>query len=192
MSDDRSPQGRFDPEGLVRRLQGTPLGERLDSRDKRRRALFDMLANHKDPMWREIGQQLKNGQMKPTDLLTTPAYRQHLLEGLEAAKEQIDELPDTIERGAEDPDAFAARVEAEAAAAQRPADPVPARDEIRTCPDCGRVVPGERCPHCFTETEGSSVDSSEGLDASRESGTGVRTCPDCGRAIAGDDCPRCF
>lgn len=200
MSDDRSPQGRFDPEGLVRRLQGTPLGDRLDSRDKRRGALFDLLANHKDPMWREIGQQLKSGQMQPTDLFTTPVYRQHLLDGLEAAKEQIDELPGTIERGADDPDAFAARVEAEAAArveaeaaaSQPAAEPEPARDEIRTCPNCGRVVRGEQCPHCFTDAQESSVDSSGDPDAARESGTGVRTCPDCGRAITGDDCPRCF
>lgn len=190
MSDDRSPQGRFDPEGLVRRLQGTPLGERLDSRDKRRGALFDMLANHKDPMWREIGQQLKSGQMKPTDLLTTPAYRQHLLDGLEAAKEQIDELPDTIERGADDPDGFAARVEAEAAAARRAAEPEPARDEIRTCPNCGRVIRGERCPHCLADAADSSVDSSGEPDTTEE--TGIRTCPSCGRAITGDDCPRCF
>lgn len=192
MSDDRSPQGRFDPERLVQRLQGTPLGDRLDSPDKRRTALFDMLATHKDPMWREIGQQLKNGQMKPTDLLATPVYRQHLLDGLEAAKERIDELPDTIERGADDPDAFAARVEAEAAAAARPAaEPEPVRDEIRTCPNCGRVVRGDQCPHCFTDTN-SSVDSSGEPDAPRESGTGLRTCPSCGRAITGDDCPRCF
>lgn len=151
MSDNRSASGRFDPEGLVRRLQGTPLGDRLDSRDKRRTALFDMLANHKDPMWREIGQQLKNGQMKPTDLLATPVYRQHLLDGLEAAKERIDELPDLIERGADDPEAFAARVEAEVEAAERAGEPEPepVRDELRTCRSCGRAITGEDCPHCF-------------------------------------------
>lgn len=192
MSDDRSPQGRFDPDRLVRRLEGTPLGDRLDSRDKRRTALFDMLANHNDPMWREIGQQLKSGQMTTTDLLTTPAYRQHLLDGLEAAKEQIDELPDTIERGADDPEAFAARVEAEAAAAERTAEPETSGDEIRTCPNCGRVVPGEQCTHCLSDEQESSVDSPGESEGPEESGTGVRTCPSCGRAITGDDCPHCF
>ena len=189
MSDERPPEPRFEPERIAGRLQGTPLGDRLDSREKRRSALNDMLAGHPDPMWREIGRQLQSGEMKPSDMITTPAYRQHLFDGLEAAKARIADLPEAIERGADDPDGFRARVEAEEAAAAEAAaraavpEPEPVREELRTCPSCGRKITGDECPHCDTGEQ----DATEAPQAS-----GVRTCPRCGRKITGDECPHCF
>ena len=43
---------------------------------------YDALVEHTDPVVREIGQQLRNGEIRPRDLLRAPEYRPVLERGL--------------------------------------------------------------------------------------------------------------
>jgi hypothetical protein len=40
--------------------------------------LYDLLARSDDPVWREIGQQLRDGRMDLRDVVQVEAYRRHL------------------------------------------------------------------------------------------------------------------
>jgi hypothetical protein len=48
-----------------------------------RTKLYKALADHPDPMWREIGGQLRDGKMTLRDIYRVEAYREHLHEGFE-------------------------------------------------------------------------------------------------------------
>ncbi|GAB4005726.1 hypothetical protein GCM10029992_54440 [Glycomyces albus] len=74
MSDANEPdeQNRPGVEELLGRLEQTPLGERLSTPAKRQAELYDLLASHPDPLWREMGEQLKSGKMRTMDIFATP------------------------------------------------------------------------------------------------------------------------
>ena len=82
----------MNPEKYMALMGHTELGQRLATPAGRRAALYDMLANHPDPLWREMGEQLKTGRMRPSDMFAVPAYREHLMAGLEQVKERHGEL----------------------------------------------------------------------------------------------------
>ncbi|WP_100443975.1 hypothetical protein [Glycomyces xiaoerkulensis] len=134
-----------DPERVLRGLEGTPLGERLSTPRQRQEELYDLMAAHEDPLWREMGEQLKSGAMTLSDALATPAYRDHLTESLELAKERQTELYEAVERSGGDPDVLAAELEPESETQEEEA----AETGRRTCPECGRLMPGSECRHCF-------------------------------------------
>lgn len=96
--DDHQPRDK--PEKYLRLLDNTKLGEQLSTPAGRRTALYDMLAGHPDPMWREMGEQMRNGQMRPADIFGVPAYREHVLKGLEQAKERHQEMFGAVEQAA--------------------------------------------------------------------------------------------
>jgi hypothetical protein len=54
----------------------------LKDTSSRRQALYRLIAEHPDPLLREIGQQLRDGHLRPTEVLSTPQYREHLQAGL--------------------------------------------------------------------------------------------------------------
>lgn len=88
------------PEKYLDLMGHTELGQRLATPAGRRTALYDMLASHPDPVWREMGEQLKTGRMRPSDMFAVPAYREHLMAGLEQAKERHGELFVAVETAA--------------------------------------------------------------------------------------------
>jgi len=59
----------------VRSLRGTTLGERLRGRAFRQEHAAEALLRHPDPIMREIGRQLRDGSMRPADVLRIPEYR---------------------------------------------------------------------------------------------------------------------
>lgn len=91
------------PEKYLNLMGHTELGQRLATPAGRRTALYDMLASHPDPVWREMGEQLKTGRMRPSDMFAVPAYREHLMAGLEQAKERHGELFGAVETAATAP-----------------------------------------------------------------------------------------
>jgi hypothetical protein len=49
----------------------------------RRRKLYELLANSDDPMWKEIGTQLRDGQMQVRDVFGVEAYGAHLVDAID-------------------------------------------------------------------------------------------------------------
>lgn len=49
----------------------------------RRNQLYDLLANSDDPLWREIGTQLRDGQMRLRDVWGVDAYCTHLVDAID-------------------------------------------------------------------------------------------------------------
>ncbi|PRX46923.1 hypothetical protein B0I33_10620 [Prauserella shujinwangii] len=60
----------------------SPEFEELRDASSRRRALYRLMAENPDPLWREMGQQLRDGRMRPAEMLSTPEYREHLRAGM--------------------------------------------------------------------------------------------------------------
>lgn len=61
--------------GLIER---SPDYDQLTDPQYLERELFTRLADHADPLWREIGQQLRDGQMGVRRLAEVDAYWEHL------------------------------------------------------------------------------------------------------------------
>lgn len=149
---DAHDETRPDIERLLGRLERTPLGERLSDPAKRQAELYDLLASHPDPLWREMGGQLKDGQMRASDVFATPAYHDRLREGLERAKERQDELVEALGRAVDDPSVYTepGHEATEAAAPTESEEAAPETESrVRTCPDCGRVMRGPECRYCY-------------------------------------------
>jgi hypothetical protein len=51
-------------------------------------AAYDSLARHPDPLLREIGAQLRDGRMRPRDVLSAGAYRTVMLRALERIRRE--------------------------------------------------------------------------------------------------------
>lgn len=113
MSEDR-PRGLDELGDLLARLSHTPLGARLASSQLRHRHRVEALRKHPDPRMREIGEKLRDGRLRPRDLLDDPAYR-GMLEG---ALRQLRDMDQAALRG---------RVE-RYVAGTRPADRGPGTD----------------------------------------------------------------
>ena len=60
----------------------------IDDADTPRRDPYDALAAHGDPLVREIGAQLRDGRVRPRDVLAAGAYRPVLLRALENVRRQ--------------------------------------------------------------------------------------------------------
>jgi hypothetical protein len=75
---------------LVGELDRSPLGERLRDRQLRRRHAYEALLRNPDPIMREIGEQLRDGRMRPSDVLSVPAYMEAFQRGAEQAQQRLD------------------------------------------------------------------------------------------------------
>lgn len=51
--------------------------------------LYRMLASHPDPMWREIGSQLRDGKMTLREMYANAEYRKHVHKGMKANREKL-------------------------------------------------------------------------------------------------------
>lgn len=88
---------------LMAALDRGPLGAVLRDDNRRRAAVYERMANSDDPLTREIGQQLRDGVLRPQDLLKDPTYRGFLDRGVERlATLDLDELTRQAEAAADD------------------------------------------------------------------------------------------
>jgi hypothetical protein len=68
---------------VMRLAADSPYGAVIASESSRRRMLYDLLANSEDPMWKEIGEQLRDGRMQPQDVFEVDEYSTHLFDSLD-------------------------------------------------------------------------------------------------------------
>lgn len=81
-------------EQILAKLEQTSYGELVRDDERRRHELYRMMADSTEPTVREMGQQLRDGLVTPTQLLTVPEYAEVLHQGYE----RLGELDlDTIE-----------------------------------------------------------------------------------------------
>jgi hypothetical protein len=66
-------------------MDRTPYGAALRDTVRRRQVVYEAMMTSSDPIARELGQQLRNGNMAPRDLLTLPEYREFFAQGFTAA-----------------------------------------------------------------------------------------------------------
>lgn len=74
----------------VRTLRATEVGERLGSRAFRQEHAAEALLRHPDPIMQEIGRQLRDGSMRPADVLSIPEYREAFGRAAAEARRTID------------------------------------------------------------------------------------------------------
>jgi hypothetical protein len=74
----------------VRTLRDTPFGERLGNSDFRRQHAAEALLRNPDPIMREIGNQLRDGSMRPSDVLRIPEYREAFGRAAEQVRDRLD------------------------------------------------------------------------------------------------------
>jgi len=84
---------------LLEHLDQSPLGQRLRETGSRRRMIYEALSRHPDPVLREIGRQVVDGQMRPADILRVPAYADAFREAATRAADGLD--PEVVARGLE-------------------------------------------------------------------------------------------
>ena len=106
---------------LVAELRSGPLGERLADRRFRRQHAYEALVHNPDPIMREIGQQLRDGAIRPADILRIPEYTEAFRRGADRAAQRLDP-----ERIADDLQTMIAQARDQDADDRRPA-----RDEPR-------------------------------------------------------------
>ena len=85
-------------EQILAKLEQTSYGELIRDDGRRRRELYRMMAESAEPTVREMGQQLRDGLVTPTQLLTVPEYADVLHRGYERLGEiDLDTIEETVE-----------------------------------------------------------------------------------------------
>jgi hypothetical protein len=103
---------------LMAALDRGPLGDVLRDDHRRRAAVYERMAASSDPLTREIGQQLRDGVLRPQDLLKDPEYRRFLDRCVERLRElDLDELTRQAEAAGAEPAAESAGAKAAGAEA---------------------------------------------------------------------------
>jgi hypothetical protein len=82
---------------LLAAVSESPELEELKDTSSRRQKLYQLVAEHPDPLWREIGQQLRDGHISPSELLSTPQYREHLRAGMADGLERLNHMVGALE-----------------------------------------------------------------------------------------------
>ncbi len=91
-------------EDLHSAVAEAPEFDELRDTATRRTRLYQLIAENPDPLWREIGQQLLDGHMHPSQVLSVPQYREHLQAGMADGLARLTELTGALQdhlRGAE-------------------------------------------------------------------------------------------
>lgn len=84
------PEERMpDLDTFMRLIERSPEHDRLADPQVLERQLFARLAEHADPMWREIGQQLRDGQMDVRQIAEVAVYWDHLLKELASQRDSF-------------------------------------------------------------------------------------------------------
>ncbi|MGH3679673.1 MAG: hypothetical protein ACRDT2_05345 [Natronosporangium sp.] len=77
---------------LLAALAGTPVGAELSDPDRQLQRFYRQLAEHNDPLLREIGIQLRDGLIRPRQMLEVPVYDAVVAELLERWRQVDPEL----------------------------------------------------------------------------------------------------
>jgi hypothetical protein len=67
---------------IMRLAPDSEYGDLIAHETNRRRKLYELLANSDDPVWKEIGTQLRDGQMQVRDVFGVEAYGTHLIDAI--------------------------------------------------------------------------------------------------------------
>ncbi len=105
--------GEHDPvtiEALLAKVENSRYRALLHDDQLRRRLVFKMLAESDDPMLREMGEQLRDGLVTPSQLMSIPEYWEALSRGYEAlGRIDLDEVAEQVDAAddapSDDPDA---------------------------------------------------------------------------------------
>ena len=68
---------------IMRLAPDTQYADLIAHETSRRRKLYELLANSDDPLWKEIGTQLRDGQMQLRDVFEVDAYATHLINAVD-------------------------------------------------------------------------------------------------------------
>jgi hypothetical protein len=79
---DAAQTATADLAAITRLAPDTQYGELIAHESSRRRRLYDLLADSDDPLWKEIGVQLRDGQMQLRDIAGVEAYGNHLIDAI--------------------------------------------------------------------------------------------------------------
>lgn len=74
--------GLRDVERIRAAVAASPELAELADASTRRRRFYEVVAENPDPIWREIGQQLRDGRLRPSEVLSVPEYRERLRAGM--------------------------------------------------------------------------------------------------------------
>jgi hypothetical protein len=88
IDDSQPPEVRI--RELIADIRDSPMGQRLSDVSFRRQHAYEALTRNADPVLREIGEQLRDGRMRPADILRVPAYREAFQQAAEQAAERLD------------------------------------------------------------------------------------------------------
>lgn len=87
---------------ILNLIKQTPQADQILNDERRRSKLYGQLAGSSDLILREIGQQLRDGLMRPRDIFTTEAYRERVIQGVEDQREAFVQSMQTAQRYLED------------------------------------------------------------------------------------------
>lgn len=100
--DDRDREPMPDLAAMMRLIERSPYRDQIADVQGRRQRVFEALADSDDPMWREIGEQLRDGRMEIRDVLRVEAYwdkvQQGLAEHREDFRQAVIDAKDQLER----------------------------------------------------------------------------------------------
>ena len=83
---------------LLAKFEQTSDGWLLHDSVSRRRRLAELMAEHNDPLVREMGKQLRDGQATPQQLLSVPQYWEALQQGVaNLAETNLDEVESQVD-----------------------------------------------------------------------------------------------
>jgi hypothetical protein len=94
MTDDQRPSATLDD--VLAAVERTSYGELLHDDQRRRHELYELMAVSDDPLVREMGQQLRDGLLRPRDLLSDPDYADGLIRGCQRLGELAVDLDDVV------------------------------------------------------------------------------------------------
>jgi hypothetical protein len=80
---DVAESARANLAAIMRLAPDGEYGDLIAHETLRRRKLYELLANSDDPLWKEIGTQLRDGQMQLRDIFGVEAYGTHLIDTIE-------------------------------------------------------------------------------------------------------------
>jgi hypothetical protein len=85
------------PEDIRAAMAKSPELAGFEDTSSRRNALYRLIADHPDPLWREMGQQLRDGHLRPMDVLSTPQYREQLQAGMADGLARLTQMVGALE-----------------------------------------------------------------------------------------------
>lgn len=77
---------------IMRLAPDSAYGDLVMHETSRRHKLYELLADSDDPMWKEIGTQLRDGQMQLHEIFRIEAYASHLIDTIDKHARDFPEM----------------------------------------------------------------------------------------------------